>query len=116
MPRYIDKDALLHKMQEQYEDFEECYGKYNDVVVGFSDAMQLLEDEPEINGQGIFCGHWIGQPISGYADCRCSVCGAVCNVHVSAGIPTQRYCYRCGAKMDGGESIANEEEGRKEKK
>lgn len=42
MPRYIDKDALLHKMQEQYEDLEECYGKYNDGVVGFSDAMQLL--------------------------------------------------------------------------
>ena len=39
------------------------------------------------------------QPISGYADCKCSVCGAICNVHVSAGIPTQRYCYRCGAKM-----------------
>ena len=34
-----------------------------------------------------------------YADCKCSVCGAICNVHVSAGIPTQRYCYRCGAKM-----------------
>ena len=99
MPRYVDKDALLHKMQEQYEDLEKFYGKYHDGVIGFSDAIQLLEDEPEINEQSIFHGHWIGQPISGCADCKCSVCGAVCNVHASSGIPTQRYCYRCGAKM-----------------
>lgn len=99
MPRYIDKDALLNKMEEQYEDFEKFYGKYHDCVMGFSDAMQLLEDEPEINEQGILRGHWIGKPIFGYADCKCSVCGAICNVHASAGIPTQRYCYRYGAKM-----------------
>lgn len=62
MPRYIDKDALLNKMEEQYEDFEKFYGKYHDCVMGFSDAMQLLEDEPEINEQGILRGHWIGKP------------------------------------------------------
>lgn len=56
-------------------------------------------NESKINEQSIFHGHWIGQPISGYADCKCSVCGAVCNVHACAGIPTQRYCYRCGALM-----------------
>lgn len=99
MPKYIDKNALLHKMQEQYEDLEKFYGKYHDSVIGFSDAMQLLEDEPEINEQGLIHGHWIGLPISGYADCKCSVCGAVCNVRASVCIPTQRYCYGCGAKM-----------------
>lgn len=56
-------------------------------------------NEPEITEQGIIHGHWIGQPISGYADCKCSVCGAICNVHACAGIPTQKYCYRCGALM-----------------
>lgn len=45
IPRYIDKDALLNKMEEQYEDLEKFYGKYHDCVMGFSDAMQLLEKE-----------------------------------------------------------------------
>lgn len=39
IPRYIDKDALLNKMEEQYEDLEKFYGKYHDCVMGFSDAM-----------------------------------------------------------------------------
>lgn len=99
MPKYIDKDALLHKLEELREDLERVYGNYRDSVVGLTNAIQLLEDEPEINRQGILRGHWIGLPISGYADCKCSICGAVCNVHASAGIPTQRYCYRCGALM-----------------
>lgn len=63
------------------------------------DVWNRRADEPEINEHGILRGHWIGKPISGYADCKCSVCGAICNVYVSLGIPTQRYCYRCGAKM-----------------
>lgn len=54
---------------------------------------------PTADVQKVKRGHWIGKPISGYADCKCSVCGAICNVYASAGIPTQRYCYRCGAKM-----------------
>lgn len=97
MPKYIDKDALLHKMQERHEDIARDYGDYDNYVMGFGDAIELLENASV--EQGIIHGHWIGKPISGYADCRCSVCGAVCNVHASAGIPTQRYCYRCGALM-----------------
>lgn len=99
MAKYIDKDALLNKMQERHEDLAKDYGDYDNYVMGFGDAIELLENAPEINEQGILHGHWIGKPISGYADCKCSVCGVVCNVHASAGIPTQRYCYRCGAKM-----------------
>lgn len=72
---------------------------YRDILVSHADAMTSAGwDEPEIT-EGVFHGYWIGQPISGYADCKCSVCGAICNVYVSAGIPTQRYCCRCGAKM-----------------
>lgn len=97
--KYIDAEALLNKMQERHEDLARDYGDYDNYVMGFSDAVELLENAPEINEQGVFRGHWIGKPISGYADCKCSVCGAICNVHASAGIPTQRYCYRCGAKM-----------------
>lgn len=99
MPRYIDAD----KLEKRLTDFSNwCRDDRKD---GVDFVLKgILPDFPtadvgEINEQGIFRGHWIGKPISGYADCKCSVCGAVCNVHVSAGIPTQRYCYRCGAKM-----------------
>lgn len=100
MSRYIDKEVLLEKMQNRYDALARDYdGDSEEYGMGLADAMQLLEDEPEINEQGILRGHWIRKPISGYADCKCSVCGAICNVHASAGIPTQRYCYRCGALM-----------------
>lgn len=99
MPKYIDKEVLLNKMQERHDDLARDYGDYDNYVMGFADAIELLENAPEINEQGILRGHWIGKPISGYADCKCSVCGAICSVHASVGIPTQRYCYRCGAKM-----------------
>ena len=97
MPRYIDKDKLINSLKEDYATLvKERW--FDDYVQGYSSAIDDVIAEPEIT-EGIFHGHWIGQPISGYADCKCSVCGAICNVHVSAGIPTQRYCYRCGAKM-----------------
>ena len=98
MPRYIDKDQMVNRLKERCATLvRERW--FDDYVQGYSSAIGDMIDEPEITEQGIFHGHWIGKPISGYADCRCSVCGAVCNIHVSAGIPTQRYCYRCGAKM-----------------
>ena len=97
MPRYIDKDKLINSLKEDYATLvKERW--FDDYVQGYSSAIDDVIAEPEIT-EGIFHGRWIGQPISGYADCKCSVCGAICNVHVSAGIPTQRYCYRCGAKM-----------------
>lgn len=97
MPKYIDKDKLVNRLKE-------CCATlvrerwFDDYVQGYSSAIGDMIDEPEIT-EGVFHGHWIGQPISGYADCKCSVCGAVCNVHACAGIPTQRYCYRCVALM-----------------
>lgn len=97
MPRYIDKDKLINSLKEDYAALvKERW--FDDYVQGYSSAIDDVIAEPEIT-EGIFHGHWIGQPISGYADCKCSVCGAVCNVHASSGIPTQKYCYRCGAKM-----------------
>ena len=97
MPRYIDKDKLINSLKEDYATLvKERW--FDDYVQGYSSAIDDVIAEPEIT-EGIFRGHWIGQPISGYADCKCSVCGAICNVHVSAGIPIQRYCYRCGARM-----------------
>ena len=87
MDKYVELGAVQKKIMEMIGDIRGTY------------LAQDIGKIPSADVQEVKHGHWIGQPISGYADCKCSVCGAICNVHVSAGIPTQRYCYRCGAKM-----------------
>lgn len=48
-------------------------------------------------------GRWIGAPLCGNDNCRCSECGSWHNIHAnSRGEITQKYCPNCGAKMDGG--------------
>ena len=86
MPKYVELGAVQKKIMEMIGDIRGTY------------LAQDIGKIPSADVQEIKHGHWIGQPISGYADCKCSVCGAICNVHVSAGIPTQRYPYKCGAK------------------
>lgn len=56
MPKYIDKDILLNKMEERYEDLVRDYGDYDNYVMGFRDAIELLENASEINEQGILRG------------------------------------------------------------
>lgn len=87
-PYCINNDCFLNELDHGFETEQEAIKAWNRRM-----------NESKINEQSIFHGHWIGQPISGYADCKCSVCGAVCNVHACACIPTQKYCYRCGALM-----------------
>lgn len=99
MSKYIDLDRLVARREEKYKLLGKTYGFDDEYVRGYGEAIYDMEDEPEITEQRILRGHWIGKPISGYADCKCSVCGAVCNIHASAGIPIQRYCYGCGALM-----------------
>lgn len=100
MARYVDLDKLVNRLDEHYTTLGKKYGFDDMYVRGYGEAISNMEDGPEIAERGILRGHWIGKPISGYADCKCSVCGTVCNIHASAGIPTQRYCYKCGARMD----------------
>lgn len=104
-------NGLWYQIRHSHEENEGCpiarYAESSTAIGTYTydtreeaiEAWNRRTNEPEINEQGILHGYWIGKPISGYADCKCSVCGAICNVHASAGIPTQRYGYRCGAKM-----------------
>ena len=87
MPKYVELGAVQKKIMEMIGDIRGTY------------LAQDIGKIPSADVQEIKHGHWIGQPISGYADCKCSVCGAICNVHANVGIPTQRYCSNCGARM-----------------
>ena len=99
MLKYVDVDKVVTRLNKYYETLGKKYGFDDMYVCGYGEAINDMEDEPEVDVQEVKHGHWIRQPISGYSDCICSVCGAVCHVHACAGIPTQKYCYRCGALM-----------------
>ena len=46
-------------------------------------------------------GRWIGKPICGNDNCRCSECGSWHHIHANLrGEIMQKYCPNCGAKMD----------------
>ena len=48
-------------------------------------------------------GRWIGAPLCGNDNCKCSECGSWHNIHANLrGEIMQKYCPNCGAKMDGG--------------
>lgn len=106
MNRYIDADALKDKMFNYYSCVNRNTGKDNykgETLMNYEVADMIedcIDNAPTADVQEVKHGHWIGKPISGYADCKCSVCGAICNVHASVGIPTQRFCPKCGAKID----------------
>lgn len=101
MRRYIDADNLIKKMQGRYDDLSSADGVYDHFTQGYADALSTVEKEPTADAREVWHGRWIGKPISGFADCKCSVCGRVTNIHASMGIVTQKYCPICGARMDG---------------
>ena len=46
-------------------------------------------------------GRWIGAPLWGNDNCKCSECGSWHNIHANLrGKIMQKYCPNCGAKMD----------------
>lgn len=66
----------------------------------FCSSGERINDEPATDVQEVKHGRWIGKPISGYSDCKCSVCNAVFNINFCNGTSWYKYCPKCGAKMD----------------
>ena len=62
-----------------------------------------LKKAPTIEAKPVVHGQWIGKPICGNDNCRCSECGSWHHIHANLrGEVMQKYCPNCGAKMDGG--------------
>ena len=62
-----------------------------------------LKKAPTIEATPVVHGRWIGKPICGNDNCRCSECGSWHHIHANLrGEVMQKYCPNCGAKMDGG--------------
>lgn len=98
MPKYIDKDALLEKMQERHEDLVRDYGDYDNYVMGFRDAIELLENAPDADVQEVKHAKWVH--LGGDEWC-CSCCGFGKHTEGSWEKPTAKYCEKCGAEING---------------
>lgn len=64
-------------------------------------VIRMLDAQAAVDAEPVRHGKWIGRPLCGNDNCRCSSCGEWTNVHANPkGKITQRYCPRCGAKME----------------
>lgn len=94
MPKYIDKDALLHKMQERHEDLKKNYCKYDNYVMGFSEAIKLIEKAPAVTDvHEDEEGKWVRM---NNKEVKCSCCSLIRNITTQEG---WRFCPSCGALM-----------------
>lgn len=72
-----------------------------DDIILLASAVEWL---PAADVAPVVHGRWIGKPLCGNANCRCSECGEVFQIHANLhGKVLQKYCPHCGAKMDGKE-------------
>lgn len=94
MTIYIDKDALLHKMQERHGELARDYGDYDNYVMGFGDALELLENAPaETDVHEDVEGKWVHM---NNKEVKCSRCSLIRNITTQEG---WRFCPSCGALM-----------------
>lgn len=86
MAEYIEREAAIESLP-----------------VAWDSAIYALRNVPAADVAPVVHGRWIGAPLCGNDNCRCSVCGSWHNIHANLhGEIMQKYCPNCGAKMDGG--------------
>lgn len=94
MATYIDKDALLHKMQEWYEELVNVFGNYDYHARGFGEAIELIEKAPIVTDvHEDEEGKWVRMNDK---EVKCSCCSLIRNITTQEG---WRFCPSCGALM-----------------
>ena len=90
MAEYIEREALMKELSESLEPFNT------------GSVFRTIRKQPAADVAPVVHGRWIGRPLCGNDNCRCSECGSWYNIHVNLrGEITQKYCPNCGARMDG---------------
>lgn len=90
MAEYIEREAFL--------DYMKGTSRYFNVKFD-------IENFPAADVAPVVHGRWIGAPLCGNDNCRCSECGSRHDIHANLrGKITQKYCPSCGAKMDSEET------------
>ena len=99
MAEYIEREATLNALRNLgSRDYRRAKGT-------IADAMKIIMHSaytPTADVAEVKHGEWIGRPLCGNSNCRCSICGSWWNVHANLnGEISQKYCPNCGARMDG---------------
>lgn len=90
MAEYIERDSAAAFAYE-------CGAVYVSNRLSNKNAFPSADVAPVVHGR------WIGAPLCGNDNCKCSECGSWHNIHANLrGKITQKYCPNCGARMDGG--------------
>ena len=90
MAEYIEREALMKELSESVKPFN------------IWSVFRAIRKQPAADVAPVVHGRWIGAPLCGNDECRCSECGSRHNIHANLrGEITQKYCPNCGAKMDG---------------
>lgn len=103
MTEYIEREAISEEIRKYYykNPPNSSYGEGFDR--GLDRAQRAILDAPAADVAPVVHGRWIGAPICGNDNCKCSECGSWHNIHANLrGEITQKYCPNCGARMDGG--------------
>ena len=95
MPRYFDADKIELKGISVFDQNLE-------VLIPLSDVRKALQMTPTADVQEVRHGRWI------YTECefnlpKCSICGS--HSHDATYADRDKFCSRCGAKMDGEREI-----------
>ena len=97
MDDFISREATIKRIKEVY-----CVGcnSYHGVrcrACGTGDAIDIIDDFPAADVAPVVHGQWV--------DGKCSNCGVdipTDDAHDAIFETECRFCYYCGAKMDGG--------------
>lgn len=94
MAEYIER-SYIRKMAM----FEMAYTMETETDAAV--VLRMIDDAPAADVAPVVHGRWIGAPLCGNDNCRCSACGSWHNIHANLrGEIMQKYCPDCGAKMD----------------
>ena len=101
MAEYINKQTAISLIKQYGHDAIDG-GKHNlDTVDDCIELANRIEALPAADAAPVVHGRWIGAPLCGNDNCRCSACGSWHNIHANLrGEIMQKYCPNCGAKMD----------------
>lgn len=97
MAEYIKREAAIKAMEKAdytaiANDADDCKADY---------LREIIESVPAADVAPVVHGRWIEKTVpEGCRYFECSNCGAHENRHTAI---KGYYCWRCGAKMDGGE-------------
>lgn len=104
MDEFISREATIKRIHEVCCASCDSYHGVRCRVCGTGDAIDIIGDAPAAGVAPVVHGRWIEKSAPArkiYFEC--SHCGAQENKHTAI---KGYYCWRCGAKMDGGDNDA----------